>query len=52
MTFQRFDDPDLNSEMEWGLLKYDWVSRADHDASSFSPGFLKRRFWFAYLCNQ
>ena len=52
MTFQRFDDPDLNSEMEWGLLKYDWVSRADHDASSYSPGFFKRRFWFAYLCNQ
>ena len=51
MTFRRFDDPDLNAEMDWGLFKYDWSSFPDHDVSPNNPRFHKRRFWFAYSCN-
>ena len=51
VTFQRFDDPDLNAEMEWRLFKYDWVSFPDHDVSPNNPRFDKLRLWFAYSCN-
>ena len=51
MTFQRFDDSDLNAEMEWRLFKYDWVSFPDHDVPPNNPRFDKPRLWFAYSCN-
>ena len=47
MTFRRFDDCDLNVEMKWGLLKYDWVSGDENDVAQGEPQFFKRRFWIA-----
>ena len=40
--FSWFDDCDLNVEMKWGLLKYDWVSGDENEGAQGKPQFLKK----------
>lgn len=47
MTFHRFDDCDLNVELKWGLMKYDWVSGEKNEGAHGKTQFFKRRFWIA-----
>ena len=47
MTFHRFDDCDLNVELKWGLMKYDWVSGEKNEGDQGKTQFFKRRFWIA-----
>jgi len=48
MHFARYDDPDLNTHLDWGLFLYDWVPGS---VGCGSEKEVRRRFWVAHSSN-